>query len=153
MTSWFLEHGANPNTPCEVDCTPLSYAVRNARLRVIELMLNRGGDVGKGQLLQYAVCRDEELEGVISLLVERGAPLNATMFQDGPTLMRFFPMSLGTALHVATEQRKTNAIRLLIHLGVDTEVKDANGDTALEWAEKWNKAEMVRLLRDLGGRS
>ena len=109
--------------------------------------------MGKGQLLQYAVCRDEELEDVISLLVERGAPLNATMFQDGPTLMRFFPMSLGTVLHVATEQRKTNAIRLLIHLGVDTEVKDANGDTALEWAEKWDKAEMVRLLRDLGGRS
>ncbi|KAJ6101879.1 hypothetical protein N7486_004306 [Penicillium sp. IBT 16267x] len=153
MTSWFLERGANPNTRCEVDCTPLSYAVRNAPLSVIELMLDRGGDVGKGQLLQYAVCRDEELEDVMSLLVEKGAPLNATMCQDGPTLMRFFPMSLGTALHVATEQRKTNAIRLLIHLGADTEVKDANGDTALEWAQKWNKAEMVRLLRDLGGRS
>jgi ankyrin repeat protein len=116
-------------------------------------MLDRGGDVGKGQLLQYAVCREEGLEDVISLLVERGAPLNATMCQDGPTLRRFFPMSLGTALHVATEQRKMNAIRLLIHLGADTEVKDANGDTALEWAQKWNKAEMVRLLRDLGCRS
>lgn len=48
MSSWFLEHGANSNTPYEVDCTPLSYAVRNARLSAIELMLNRGGDVGKG---------------------------------------------------------------------------------------------------------
>jgi len=103
MTSWFLEHGANPNTQCEVDCTPLSYAVGNAPLSVIELLLNRGGDVRKGQLLQYAVFRDEELEDAISLLVERGAPLNATMYQNGPTLMRFFPMSLGTALHVATE--------------------------------------------------
>ncbi|KAJ5166164.1 uncharacterized protein N7482_004945 [Penicillium canariense] len=135
------------------NCTLLSYAVRNARLSVIELLLDRGGDVRKGQLLQYAVFRDEELEDVISLLVERGAPLNATMYQDGPTLMRFFPMSLGTALHVATEQGKTNAIRLLIHLGADTGVKDANGDTALEWAQKRDKTEMVRLLRDLQDRS
>ncbi|KAF3386963.1 putative ankyrin repeat protein [Penicillium rolfsii] len=152
ITSWFLEHGANPNTRCEVDCTPLSYAVRNAPLSVIELMLDRGGDVGRGQLLQYAVCREKDLDDVIPLLVERGAPLNATMYQDGPTLMRFFPMSLGTALHVAIERGKPNAIRLLIDLGADTEVKDANGDTALEWAQKWNKVEMVRLLNDLGRR-
>lgn len=153
MTRWFLEHGANPNTQCEVDCTPLSYAVRNARLSVIELLLSHGGDVRKGQLLQHAVFRDKDLEDVISLLVERGAPLNATMYEDGPTLMRFFPMSLGSALHVATEQGKTNAVRLLIHLGADTSVKDANGDTALECAQKWNKPEIVRLLRDLEDRS
>ncbi|KGO77177.1 hypothetical protein PITC_024190 [Penicillium italicum] len=153
MTSWFLEHGANPNAQCEVDCTPLSYAVRNAPLNVIELLLNRGGDVQKGQLLQYAVCRDEELEEVISLLIDRGAPLNATMYQDGPTLMRFFPMSLGTALHIATEQEKANAIHLLIRLGADTDEKDANGNTALECAQKWNKTEMVKLLGDLEGRS
>ncbi|KAJ9488726.1 hypothetical protein VN97_g4589 [Penicillium thymicola] len=153
MTSWFLEHGANPNAQCEVDCIPLPYAVRNASLSVIKLLLDHGGDVQKGQLLQYAVCRDEDLEDVISLLIDRGAPLNATIYQDGPTLMRFFPMSLGTALHVATEQEKTNAIRLLIHLGADTNVKDANGDTALEWAQKWNKTEMVKLLGDLEDRS
>ncbi|EPS31282.1 hypothetical protein PDE_06237 [Penicillium oxalicum 114-2] len=135
MTSWFQEHGANPNRRCEVDCTPLSFAVRNASLSIIELMLDYGGDV-KGQLLQCAVYRKEGLEDVITLLVERGASLNAPMYQDGPTLMRFFPMSLGTALHVATEQRKTNAVRLLINLGADTEVKDANGDSALEWAQK-----------------
>jgi ankyrin repeat protein len=153
MASWLLEHGANPNARCEVDCTPLSYAVRNASLNVIELLLNCGGDVQKGQLLQHAVSRDEDAEDVISLLIERGAPLNATMYQDGQTLNRFFPMSLGTALHVATEQENTNAIRLLIRLGADTGVKDANGDTALEWAQKWDKTEMVQLLRDLGDRS
>lgn len=153
MTSWLLDHGANPNARCEVDCTPLSYAVRNARLSVIELMLSRGGDVQKGQLLQYAVSRDEELENVISLLIDRGAPLNATIYQDGPTLMRFAPMSLGTALHIATEQGRTNAMRHLIHLGIDTGVRDANSDTALEWAQKWDKTELVQLLRDLQDRS
>lgn len=149
MTGWLLEHGASPNTQCEVDCTPLSYAVRNAPLSIIKLLLEHGGDVQKGQILQYAVLRDEELEDVISLLIKRGAPLNATMHQDGPTLMRFFPMSLGTALHVATERGRGDAIRILIRLGIDTTVKDANGDTPLEWAQRWNKPAMVRLLRDL----
>lgn len=149
MTSWLLDHGANANARSEVGCTPFSYAVRNAHVSVIKLLLSRGGDVQKGQLLQYAVSRDEEVEDVISLLVDKGVPLNATMYQDGSTLERFFPMSLGTALHVATEQGKINAIRLLIILGADTGVKDANGDTALEWAKKWDKTGMVQLLREL----
>ncbi|KAJ5737905.1 uncharacterized protein N7483_003030 [Penicillium malachiteum] len=152
MTSWLLDHEANPNARCEVDCTPLSYTVRNARLSVIELMLDRGGDVQKGQLLQYAVFRDEDLEDVMTLLVDRGAPLNATMYRDDPTLIRFAPMSLGTALHIATEQGKSNAIRHLIHLGIDFGVKDANGDTALEWAQKWNNTQMVQLLKSLEDR-
>ena len=149
MTTWLLDHEANPNARCEVDCTPLSYAVRNANLSVIELMLDRGGDVQKGQLLQYSVSRDEDLEDVMTLLVNRGAPLNATMYQDDPTLIRFAPMSLGTALHIAAEQGKSNAIRHLIHLGVDPGVKDSNGDTALEWARKWNETQMVQLLKGL----
>lgn len=153
MTTWLLKHGASPNTRCDVDCTPLSYAVRNAHPSVIELLLNHGGDVKKGQVLQYAVSREEQLEEVISRVVDRGAPLNGVMYEDGPTLMRFFPLSLGTALHVATERGKANAIRHLIHLGADTAVKDANGDTALEWAWKWDETEMVRLLEDLESHS
>lgn len=152
MTVWLLEHGASPNTKCDIDCTPLSYAVRNAHPRVIELLLSYGGDVKKGQLLQHAVSREENLEDVISLVVGRGASLNGTMYEDGPTLTRFFPMCLGTALHVATEQGKANAIRFLVHLGADTAVEDVHGDTALEWAQKWDKTEMVRLLEDLDSR-
>lgn len=116
-------------------------------------MLERGGDVQKGQLLQYAVFRDEEIEDVITLLVDRGAPLNATMYRDNPTLIRFAPMILGTVLHIATEQGKSNAIHHLMNLGVDTSVKDAHGNTALDWAQKWNKTEMVQLLKGLEDRS
>ncbi|KAJ6185950.1 hypothetical protein N7519_007251 [Penicillium mononematosum] len=35
MTSWLLDHGANPNKRCEIDCTPLSYAVQLAPISVI----------------------------------------------------------------------------------------------------------------------
>jgi len=89
----------------------------------------------KGQL-HYAVYRDKDLGDVISLLIDRGAPLNAALYHDDRTLVRLFPVSLGTALHIAAEQGKIDAICLLVHLGADTGVKDANGDTVLKWAQK-----------------
>ncbi|KAJ6111131.1 hypothetical protein N7486_003366 [Penicillium sp. IBT 16267x] len=148
MTTWLLDHGANPNKRCKIDCTPLSYAVQLTPISTIELMLSYGGDVQKGQLLQYAIFRATELNDVISLLVKRGAPLNATMHQDVATLTRFWPMSLGTPLHVAAELGKTDAIRHLITLGADTGVKDARGRTVVEWARELNQEEVVRLLED-----
>lgn len=146
MTKWLLDRGADPNKRCEIDCTPLSYAVQLAPIRIIELMLSRGGDVQKGQLLQYAIFRTTDINDVISLLVDKGAPLNDTMFQDGHTLMRFWPMSLGSPLHIAAELGKTDAIRHLIDLGADTSVKDAHGRTAAERALELNQMEVVRLL-------
>ncbi|RHZ70278.1 hypothetical protein CDV55_100258 [Aspergillus turcosus] len=148
MTTWLLDHGADPNKRCEIDCTPLSYAVQLAPISIIELMLSRGGDVRKGQLLQYAIFRATDLNDVISLLVDKGAPLNATMHQDGHTLMRFWPMSLGTPLHIAAELGKTDAVRHLVNLGADISVKDANGRTVVEWAKKLNQTEVVRLLEN-----
>lgn len=148
MTVWLLDRGANPNKRCKIDCTPLSYAVQLAPISIIRLMLNSGGDVQKGQLLQYAIFRVTELNDVISLLVDIGAPLNATMHQDIDTLTRFWPMSLGTPLHVAAELGKTDVIRHLITLGADTSVKDARGRTAVEWARELNQEEVVRLLED-----
>jgi hypothetical protein len=112
-------------------------------------MLNCGGNIQKGQLLQYTIFRDTELDDVISILVDRGAPLNATMHQDERTLIQFYPMSLGTPLHIAAELGKTHAIRLLIHLGADPDVKNANSRTALEWAQKLGKMKIAQLLEDL----
>ncbi|CEJ60620.1 hypothetical protein PMG11_09189 [Penicillium brasilianum] len=48
MTMWLLDHGANPNKRCEIDCTALSYAVQLAPVSIVKLMLSRGGDVRKG---------------------------------------------------------------------------------------------------------
>lgn len=146
MALWLLDHGADPNKRCEIDCTPLSYAVQFAPISIIEMMLRRGGDVTKGQLLQYTIFRATDTNGVLSLLVEQGASLNAAMHQDERTLRRFWPMSLGAPLHIAAELGKVDIIRHLLNLGADASVKDANALTVMELAQKWNHPEVVRLL-------
>jgi ankyrin repeat protein len=80
------------------------------------------------------------------MLIDKSAPLNAAMHQDGRALMRFWPMSLGTPLHIVTVPGRTDAIRHLVNLGANTSVKDANGRTAVEWPQRLNQTEVVRLL-------
>ncbi|KAJ6185949.1 hypothetical protein N7519_007250 [Penicillium mononematosum] len=98
-------------------------------------MLSRGVDVSQGQLLQYAIFRDTDVNEVISMLVDKGAPLDAAMHQDGHTLMRFWPMSLGTLCIL--QQSSGDGCN---------SAKDANGRTAVELAQQLNQTEVVRLL-------
>lgn len=57
MALWLLDYGADPNKQCSIDLTPLSYAVEQASLPTVKQLLDRGGDVHKGQLLHHAVER------------------------------------------------------------------------------------------------
>lgn len=131
-----------------IECTPLSYAVQLASINVIRLMLDRGGDVCRGQLLQYCVFRENNVNNVLSLLIDKGAPLNRPMSEDRLTLMRFWPLSLGTALHVAVQLGKIDVISHLMKLGADMHVKDANARNALEFAQFCNQKDAAGYLED-----
>jgi hypothetical protein len=65
-----------------MDCTPLSIGVRRASFSTIKMLFDRGGSIQHGQLLQYAVNRDEpdHLE-VIDFLAEKGAAINDVIYQ------------------------------------------------------------------------
>ncbi|KAJ5675422.1 hypothetical protein N7462_008319 [Penicillium macrosclerotiorum] len=148
LTAWLLDRGANPNQRSTVDCTPLSYAVQLASMSVIRLMLERGGDLLKGQLLQYCVYREDDVIDVLSLLLEKGAPINATMSKDRLTFVRWWVYGLGTALHIAVQLGKFDVIRYLMESGADMNVKDALGRTALELAKVKNQRNFVAYLEN-----
>ena len=82
MTLWLLDHGADPNKQCSIDLTPLSYAVEQASPPTVKLLLDRGGDVHKGQLLHHAVDRQTDTIEILGMLLERGAPLNSKMYEN-----------------------------------------------------------------------
>lgn len=151
MTAWLLDHGADPNRQCVMDLTPLSLAVEHGPMSVIDLMLSHGGNARQGQLLHHAVERHSDTIEVLRLLIDKGAPINATMYEDHyPSWALFHFMGLGTALHKAAELGKVDVVRYLISQGVDQSIKDANGRTAMECAQMLNQWEVIEVLLENG---
>ncbi|KAJ5577909.1 ankyrin repeat protein [Penicillium hispanicum] len=136
MVTWLLNHGADPNRQCVIDLTPFSFAVESAPLSVIRLILSRRGDVRNGQLLHHAIERQADTIDVLKLLIEKGAPINATMYEDHyPSRALFQFMGLGTALHKASALGKADVVHFLISKGADQSIKDTKGRTAIECAQ------------------
>ncbi|KNG89130.1 Ankyrin repeat protein [Aspergillus nomiae NRRL 13137] len=147
---WLLDHGADPNKQCSIDLTPLSYAVEQASLLTVKLFLDRGGDIHKGQLLHHAVERQTNTIDVLGMLLERGFPLNAKMYERHyPSWRLFYFMGLGTALHKAAELGKADVVRYLLEQGADVGIKDATNRTAMDWAVLNNHQEVVGLLQSV----
>jgi ankyrin repeat protein len=153
MTLWLLDHGADPNKQCSIDITPLSYAVEQASLSTVKLLLDRGGDVHKGQLLHHAVERQTDTIEVLGMLLETGAPLNSKMYENHYLSWRlFYFMDLGTALHKAAELGKADVVRYLVNQGADVGIKDATNRSAMDWAALNHHQEIVELLQSVEGR-
>ncbi|KAL3480768.1 putative hspc200 [Aspergillus californicus] len=152
MTLWLLDHGADPNQQCRIDLTPLSWAVEDASLSTIKLILDRGGDVQRGAPLHHAVNRESEVVEVLSLLLERGASLNANMYENHElSRSMFFFMGLGPVIHQAACKGKADAVRYLLDRGADPTLRDATDRTALDWAVKSNKPEVITMLEQAVG--
>ncbi|KAJ9490528.1 hypothetical protein VN97_g2710 [Penicillium thymicola] len=128
MAAWLLDHGADPNRQCVIGLTPLSFAVERAPISVIQLMLSRGGDARKGQLLHHAIEGHSDNIATLWLLIGNGADINSTMYEDHyPSRALFCFMALGTALHKAAELGKVDVVRYLVNEGANLSIKDANG--------------------------
>ncbi|KAJ5246666.1 hypothetical protein N7468_001649 [Penicillium chermesinum] len=146
MVAWLLDHGADPNRQCVIDFTPLSLAVESAPVSVIQLMLSRGGDVRKGQLLHHAIERNSDIIAVLSLLLEKGASINSTMYKDHYPSRTLSSFMLGTPLHKAAELGKADVVSYLVSKGANLNNKDAKGRTALEYARMLNQREVIHAL-------
>jgi ankyrin repeat protein len=156
LVQWFLGHGADPNARCLLDLTPTSYAVSLGSIEVFDLLLERGADIHKGQLLHHAVHRDfDDAEDIIIKLLDLGCPINEVKFQnDSESWEERQSFGLGTALHRAAEFRSASMVRLLLERGADTRVLDSRGMTALYWAKKRSGREaIVKLLEEWDSRS
>lgn len=150
LTSWLLDQGADPNQRAYYDITLLSFAVQYAPLSVILLLLRRGGDVRKGQMLHSAVNRNAPDQlAIIDLLLARGAPINALEFENDAfswKKCRDRDSALGTALHEAVMRSKVDAVRLLLDRGADRTLKDSKGRTAFSYAAERGNDTLARLV-------
>jgi len=150
LAEWLLSHGADPNAETGPwDMTPLSFAVHNGTFEVVRLFFEHGGSVEHGQLLHHAVLRDTpDCAAMVSYLLDQGAPINETMYQNRPdNLVRFWYGRPGTALQRAAELGKWEVVNLLLERGADPSIRDNHGRLPVETAEEFGQDEVVERLR------
>jgi ankyrin repeat protein len=150
MVMWLLEHGANPNSRCDWDFTPTSYAMLAAPLETIDALFERGANPLCGQLLHHAVLRDaSDALQVVRKIVEKGASVNEIKYKkELKTYNERKPYGLGTPLHRAAEFGKKDVVEYLLEMGADSLMLDSRGRTPRYWAEKEGFTDVARVLEE-----
>lgn len=144
-----LEDGLEPNlTGVEnYEGGLLNTACNSNSLEIVKLLLAKGADVnlkGHGDYtpLMYAAESAKTTE-IMELLIEEGADINP-IAQDG--VNAFIKAIFG----VLSDSGSLDAVKLLIGKGMDVnyaiQADNANGYTALMFAVRWEKIEIVRYL-------
>jgi ankyrin repeat protein len=171
-----LEHGANPNMqlffrPANVrgstntrGSTPLIRAANNGDLEVVKLLLEHGADatlyMADRQTPIHAVLagrtREKDALEIIKLLHDAGTDVNVVALVNHMEEVRG-----GSALHFAVRKRYKDVIKLLASYGIDMNLKDQDGLTALDYTQSRGfmpfmalqtpvYKEEAALLRELG---
>ncbi|RMZ84161.1 hypothetical protein DV738_g783, partial [Chaetothyriales sp. CBS 135597] len=154
VTKWFLDHGASPNARGRDDQTPLSFAIVEASIPTIQLLLDRGGDIHKGQLLHHAVRRPtpdrvQVLQWLWDLGIDKSA-INKIQYQDFPVDYQLNKYSeIGTPLHDAVRYGHLDAVQWLIKHGADPMQIDPQRRLPLELAQARGQTEIADYLRPL----
>lgn len=134
---------------CGLDITPLSIAVRDAAFDVIRLLFDNGGSIEHGQLLHFAAKRvlPDRIE-VFEYLLEKGASINGTMFQNYKESYEQERYSgLGTPLHSAAKTGHLDMVEMMLLKGADPFIKDSTERLAIEGAEYYGLSAVAARLR------
>lgn len=149
MALWLLECGADLNKRPITDITPLSYAVEYATPSLVQELLDRGGDVQKGELLQHALNRKTDIVAVLRILLDKGAPLDAIEYANhAGSFSTYVFLERGTPLCKAAGIGNTEAVQFLLERGADASIRNSKGRTPLECAERGGFKEIVDILAD-----
>ncbi|CAK7203026.1 hypothetical protein SEUCBS139899_005755 [Sporothrix eucalyptigena] len=117
---------------------------------VCQLIDHYGGDVHRGQLLHNVLRRwpgddsaNDNIE-VMGLLLQRGTPLNRTMYaDDAASLSKYRRMDLGTPCTWLPAWANAEVVQYLLSQVVDASIGSTQGRTVLQWAEWARRDNMV----------
>lgn len=148
MTSWLLDQGADPNAECDIAYTPLSHAIQTASLEIIHLLLRRGGNVQRGQLMHNAIWRKSENLEVAQLLIALGAPFDYLLYEDHIPSQNMFPFMIETPLHTAVAFHRPEIVNLLLQQGASTEIRNSQGKTVMECVDVSTRERIMRAAKE-----
>lgn len=151
MTLWLLEHGADLNKSTYIDLNPMSFTTELAPPKLLRDLLNRGRDVRRREVLQYALDTPaDDVVEVLRILIDHGTPLNSTIYENYQASKNLYPfIGLGIPLHKAAEMGKADVVRFLLERKADRNIRDQKGRTALQYAQTRGHKEVVDMLQSI----
>jgi ankyrin repeat protein len=146
-----LEHGADANGSNAAGMTALMNAAGNGNSKAIEMLLARGanvnavsrleinpsvknGAIALGSLTALLLAAPAARPEVIKALLDAGAKVDAVDVRQMTPLM----------IAVATDHADARVVKLLLDRGADARRKDRDGQSAIDWARKFNSPSILR---------
>jgi ankyrin repeat protein len=130
--------------------TPLRIAAMKGRTEICRILLENKADPNdweNGQGFPILVHAIEHPE-VVKLLLDAGADVKTRITWLGFKSGRWIIDDGATALHFAAKHGALETAKLLLGAGIDVNVKDTNGQTALDIAARCNQGEVAHLIAD-----
>lgn len=136
MMELFLQHGADVNARNRLGEQALLHAAWKGRKEAVQWLLDHGAAVNRqGQqwsALHYAAFAGQG--DIARLLLERGADINGRSPNGSSVLM------------MAIYEGHDDLAKELIEKGADRSIRNENGEGALEWAMKFDRTAVARLV-------
>ncbi|PWY71114.1 ankyrin [Aspergillus sclerotioniger CBS 115572] len=155
LLKWFLSHGANPNKSCRIrDCTPLSFAVRDASLDIVKCLFEHGGQVQHGQLLHYASMRTRDSNCEVLRFIYNLDPgynklrINNLLDEGSRNYLMNERSGLCTPLHYAAICGSVDRVNFLLDKGAIPDLLDPYRRSAISYAIYNRHDDVEQLLKE-----
>ena len=139
-TRLVLIYGADVNAKDSYGATALTSAISSYSEPVMQLLLVNGADLEAKNLNGRTALMEAAYMGsapIVQFLLEKGADLQAK------------DLSGATAFMNAAWSGHTPTMQCLLERGADLEAKDSGGMTALKIAQKYQRHEVIPLIRKI----
>lgn len=148
LVEMFLEKGADPRRSTAKGLLPIFVAIKFADLHIIKMLVQHGADVavrGPGNfgtlqiLFKASLERDENsIVSIVDYLLAKGADCLA-LYPDGKTLLH---------RTVNGNMDRAKVVKLLLKRGIEVDVQDNQGNTALHLAAHNGLRDAARAMLD-----
>lgn len=154
MARVLLKSGCDPNKQGDIGYTPLIIAVQKNFFDLSKLILESGADVNK----TWAIDGGGQVSALACVYTTKGnAPTDSKILKllidMGGDVGVFLSKEEGNLIHMAADTPDfPDGVKLLIEQGIDLDVTNASGETALYIASKNGRLDYVKLLLEAGAK-